>query len=208
MNDQERFSRRLRTFITAEVGLVIAYLVVFGILNRGADSTAVSNAVIVFLTAALVGVTTLYMLITHDLAVEAARSNDMAAKATERTLRAAAPILEVRVGSRDFDEQGGVWTFHYSVRNHGRSVAHRVRLHTKYGEAISDKPVQTEQDVPREYQTLTLRLNTSDHPDSDHPTVNYCSFVDAGGTWWRQVPGGLPTVVEGPPPDWELDENE
>jgi hypothetical protein len=28
--------------------------------------------------------------------------------------------------------------------------------------------------------------------------VIYCVFIDAGGTWWRQVPGGLPTIG-GPP---------
>lgn len=161
---------RLRRRVWYVVGGVIVVSVAFvvGIDVIGVDPDKASAFAIVVLTATLVGVTTLYVLITHDLVTETNRANEMTARGAEQEVRANAPVLEVMPAGNDHDEAAGMWTFRYWVRNNGRSVAHQARLHTKYGNAISGRPIEIDT-PPNKFQAVEFRISTSEYSERDHP---------------------------------------
>ena len=173
------------------IGVVVA-LLLYSRLYLDADPQVAASALSVILSAVLTATTVLYLLATLRLANESKRTNDMAAQNIERSLRINAPTLRQIPGDRGFDETTAMWRFTYMLYNEGTNTAHGVELHTTHG--VAELPV-----LAHEQGGIRVALEvpadayepTSSPPA--HPALMQFTFLDAGGTRWRQT-GLLPEL--------------
>ena len=152
---------------------------------------AVTAIFIVFLTRGLVKATKVSLEETQVLAREAKRTNDLAERNFERTLRRTAASLLVRPGGHETpsERSDSQWAFIYTVDNVGEGIAHEVSVSTGEGEA-STPPNRALQ--PGRQQSAWLLLPpdfvSEDTPATqvEHPAVGWVTFQDPDGTWWTQ----------------------
>jgi hypothetical protein len=153
-----------------------------------------ATAVVIWrLTRRLVAASHLYADEARAMALEIRRTNDTTGRSIERALRTNAPFIVLRESTRGHPNPGE-WTFHYIAQNTGATTAHAVTLHTEHGLATGDEPVKPDG------QSYNISLFVEHHWEErpKHPRVEHMTFTDPGGTTWRQVPGSLPELADGP----------
>jgi hypothetical protein len=150
---------------------------------------AASAVAIGVLTFVLVRATTRYVTETRKMADEMRRTNDMSQRDRERTLRLQAPSL--RLWQSGEWRNGGEVKVELRAANDGATSAHDVRIQTDHGEAPLIDVV-----VPGEMEMTALTWSTTDD-GSQRVEFKSVTFLDRGGTRWRQRPGELPVLDEG-----------
>jgi hypothetical protein len=155
----------------------------------------VTSVTIATLTAALVGTTILYVVVTQQLVKQTAEN-------AELVVRMAVPVLNVLDGPElrpeDPADYPGHWTVVVGVRNVGNGVATDLVMYSDWPVPIPfDKSVGSREDrvqVVHERPRLPEGIeHIREQSGRPHPTA--WEFTDLSGTRYRQPVGGRPQVI-------------